>query len=382
MCTMLSVFTVMVLSFCCVDAKRTSQTLTKDEAEDPDAQHATVSGDGIVHVLPSKPTKRMQPASPSQVKGGSVLLEDSGNASALFEESACDPSSAWTIVKYIAKGTQGTVYKVERTIFGKASRPYLERRALKVPNSPANKEDVIAEASIMRSSRSKGVMPLLESDPCLQLSVRGTILPPGWPRGFRGAGRLRGSYLTTLMEGDFLFWLQQASSARLKRCREMIVQQLMSALSDLHDRKFVHGDLKSDNILWESISTDLDTLNCPVGMRLTDFGLSGKLGAQDWKYEGRHYYGSNHLPGCIFEGRACDMSGVDAGPVVQANGDVFEVYVRDRRIDMCSLKSLSQDVFGYAPTFKYDHDPPDLRGKTWGSCGPMGRGRYNRIDLP
>lgn len=359
----------------------------------------------------------------SRDEGASALLEDSANSPVMFEEmESLFCRNPWTILdlhtadhsnSYIAKGGQGTVWKVQR-----GTGP-VETLALKVPNTPGDRQDIADEARIMEAASSDGTMPLLESNPCLKIPTtpsskmarQMTFLHDSnfqMPQDFTSGlfkFRVPGSYLTTLMKADLHSWINKASSSMIKRCGEMIAETLGDALFDFHGSGFIHGDLKADNILFEDLypSNHPSYPDCPRGLRLTDFGLSGKIGEPDTRFSHDHYAGSNHLPGCVFDNSGCNLDGVsidsnairtctqtcprgawwsklDVAPLVcLCNGYALgedSFYKRDPSIDICSLTTLIYEVFGFAPSFS------TLQvGAATGSCGPMGVGRRTVVDL-
>eukprot|EP00746_Dinoflagellata_sp_MGD_P027600 gnl/MRDRNA2_/MRDRNA2_165130_c0_seq1.p1 gnl/MRDRNA2_/MRDRNA2_165130_c0~~gnl/MRDRNA2_/MRDRNA2_165130_c0_seq1.p1 ORF type:complete len:253 (+),score=20.64 gnl/MRDRNA2_/MRDRNA2_165130_c0_seq1:40-798(+) len=123
-------------------------------------------------------------------------------------------------------------------------------------------------------------------------------------------------------------------------------------MKGLHKAGYIHGDIKTDNILYAGV----DTRGCPTGLRLTDFGLSFRIGSQQSKYDRSYYAGSWHLPACLFEGQVCQLLGVSSS---------YSKFIADERIDYCSYTDLMV-TFGPAPK---------LISAKGGNCGPMGPNR-------
>ena len=136
----------------------------------------------------------------------------------------------------------------------------------------------------------------------------------------------------------------------------------------MHEAGYLHGDLKPDNVLFES----LDASGCPVGIQLADFGLSHKLGVPHLKFLAADYMNSWHEAGTCFNGRkAKDPFGLTKR--IKVNGKYKWHYIVDKRLDMCSLAMLMYELFEIRMT---------ALQKTYGEgvCGPMGPGR--RLTMP
>jgi len=253
--------------------------------------------------------------------------------------------------KKLGEGAYGAVYEVKKAAAGWGDSLYRlwdsgsAYYAMKVPLEDDEEAEAAAvhEISVMEASTGHqcvNVLPLLEKDPC----VDGKKMP--------------NAFVTKLMPYDLDKW-QREYEVNME-CFQGIYDAVASGLDCMHEAGYLHGDLKPDNVLFES----LDSSGCPVGIQLADFGLSHQLGKLQMKFMSADYMTSWHEAGTCFNGRvAKDPFGITKR--IKVHGKYKWHYVADKRLDMCSFAMLMYELF--------ERRIPALQetlGK--GGCGPMG----------
>ncbi|KAF2750865.1 hypothetical protein M011DRAFT_492248 [Sporormia fimetaria CBS 119925] len=161
-----------------------------------------------------------------------------------------DGGDRYNILGQIGKGAFATVYQLATKMDGKllAAKELEKRRFMK--NGQLDKK-VDNEMQIMKSLRHPNIVEFVEYH-----SV--------------------GDYLYIIMEyvrqGDLQGYLNQHGSLSEDQARS-VAQQILSALSYLHQSKIVHRDIKPDNILISEVE--------PFKVKLSDFGLSKAVKQND-----------------------------------------------------------------------------------------------------
>jgi len=309
--------------------------------------------DGVGLDPPQKPEQDRPSTSESSAMLDTTSIRCEGNR-------RWETGIRWTAGPSLGTGEGGNIFQVTANNTNK-SKQY----AIKTPHwhNQSSSQDIDHEAMIMQAttalfrtghnSKCQHVAPLFDPTPCLD-----DVLI------------LTGAYVTLKMEMDLQKWYKnyaQWNEHVRKECQGTIARQLAYGLSCLHTagaHGFMHGDLKMDNVLVESI--DLDT-GCPRGLRLIDFGLSHALGSVVKKHRQVFFKGSAHLPDSVFEGAPDTLS-----LTLETNPNMFYA---SSHIDWCSYVYIMNSKFHYTPprnAFK-------IAKAT--SCGRMGVGRQRAVRL-
>lgn len=235
-------------------------------------------------------------------------------------------------------------------------------------------------AETMQRHKCQGVLTMEERHPCMSNRQRsaGFVLP---------------QMIATLWK-----WYGTADRATKKRCRRTIANELSAALFCLQRSKFVHGDFKGDNVLYQSLSED----GCPQKLTISDFGLSEPIGKQVQKKSNEYLRFSGHLISAVF--KVVAKRGIH--PQVVLPHDPLEItdryserYPVHPLIDWCSfmfemanLMPLGENAEDF--TSEMAHNPGGEDAKWWKvfvpfppsyaglDCGWMGNERNIRIKFP
>jgi len=124
---------------------------------------------------------------------------------------------------------------------------------------------------------------------------------------------------------------------------------------------YLHGDLKGDNIYY----TKLDDFQCPIGLKIADFGLSSRLGTTEEKYSSKYWNSAGHMPAFVFR----HMEKVDPLSKVPGAVSTKTHFVVLNLIDWCSYAFMMFIDFGL-----------DVMGSKF-DCGMMGVDRDIRVTL-
>ena len=317
------------------DASNTANIVFMDELDDMDEEMIT-----SVPVTP-----RRDPHDPRyELLGLDSSMMEMAQTTNETETCGTKGKPNYEITRKLGEGNWGEVYKV-RTKTGKYSAKY-QYFALKVPLRTDAAVANVKEADIMGAVHCTHVLPLVEKAPCVAKN-----------------GQMSTSFVTKLMPGDLEEWSKQASRSKKKKCISKIFDGIYSGLECFHKAGYVHGDIKTANILYGS----LDKKGCPEDVVLADFGLTTKVGKLNAKYEHKWWKQSYNIPETMFEGAKDPLHLTET--VKLENGDTASVVTMKPVLDMCSLAFLLRQLVPEAASAvlqkKY--------GK--GACGKMGPGR-------
>lgn len=194
--------------------------------------------------------------------------------------------------------------------------------AMKVPLTPAGKEDIVNERAVMEKAKTcSHVMHVIDSFPCLLVNNHLFVQED--------------SYVSPKEPGDLHGWLQKNyyNRTKIRSCGATVAEQLNDGLLCLHRSGYVHGDFKADNVFYEAINS---TTGCPVGLRLADFGLSHPWKSMQDTYSAKYFKGSGHLPDGMFDVKE-DTLGLRTAD---------KTFRMSRSIDWCAFSFMMQKSFG------------------------------------
>lgn len=262
----------------------------------------------------------------------------------------------WKSGPFLGAGCGGTIMQVT-TSNTDMSKQY----AMKMPSGDINcgaAQVIHKEAQIMKETTERfwtgrypecqHVAPLFDSTPCLD-----DVL-------------IKGAYVSLKMEVDLQGWYNRYAHRNehiQKECRGSIAQQLADGLRCLHiagKHGYMHGDVKMDNILVESIDP---VTFCPEGLRLIDFGHSHARGSRVPKHSEEYFSTSRHLPDSVFQDASDSLF-----LTVESNPDMFYA---SSQVDWCSFAYLMNSNFNYIPLMHASNNDARVI-----MCGKMGKGRH------
>lgn len=258
----------------------------------------------------------------------SAFLED--------EEEGCRNGYSKTSRKPLGEGVYGKVVEVTKDD---------EKFAMKIPKPLGIKEN-LHEMKVMKASDGcEHVLPMIKAKPCVDGKIE------------------KNAFVTKLLPWDLEKWKAKEAktlTAR-KKCFEIIRDAIMDGLECMHAGKYLHNDLKEDNVLFE----DLDNDGCPIGLVLADFGMSAKIGSKTSLYENEDYEAAYHVPAGLFEGIDKELD------TLNVNKGTYAIVTEE--LDFCAWAEMSWSLFK-----KRDVELQKKIGK--GKCGMMGEGR--KLSFP
>jgi serine/threonine protein kinase len=262
----------------------------------------------------------------------------------------------WQRGAEIDRGNYGLIQKVRES--GESFGKYV----LKVALSANERAELESEVKIMSQIKCPGILPVVDPVPC---NENGAII--------------QGGFVMPEMVPNLWKWYDTYSFAKLQ-CRDTIQRQLSDALKCLHDSNFIHGDFKGDQVLYKS----LDSKNCPVGLEISDFGLSNPRtntsgrDNYDYKYSGEYYSISGHLVGEMFSDDQAVRQYSPANPLALSHATDIRKYRISSTIDWCSflLEMMTELALGDDDWFNSLSIPTNLAGL---DCGWMSGRRNIRI---
>lgn len=279
---------------------------------------------------------------------------------------SCSAKNSWARGDFLMKGSYGKVYKVQ---LAGAGGTYAMKYPVSGQERPTQAEcqDIREEAEMIteiqrdmqgkRPECANTFMRVRDVQPCLH---------DAWAPKPTAA---KGAYVMDLMDGDLNHWLKHYSSSK-SSCAAHIAALAEEALACFHEAGWVHSDVKLANFLYKGVSPTRDR-QCPIEIRLADFGLSGKINSRRDMFGKDDYDGCWYLPSDMFYLKYSNYRTYKLGGVALQRRAQF---VRKPSIDWCSYHFAMKTSFGY--------DASALAAKHWsGECGPMGSGRRTNYTI-
>jgi|Transcript_23488 tRNA A-37 threonylcarbamoyl transferase component Bud32 len=259
----------------------------------------------------------------------------------------------WRMGKYLDKGAMGEILQVRK------SREEFGQYVLKKALTNDTQKEIESEVKIMSQIKCPGILNVEDPAPC---DESGKKIPY--------------SFVMPQMVPNLWKWYDKYP-AHKRICRDTIERQLSEALTCLHSFNFVHGDFKGDQVLYRGV----DRNGCPVGLEISDFGLSHpryddeERPVYDQKYPADYYGQSGHLIGTMFEENRLNPHNLPKDPQSLTHPSDQQFYRISTKIDWCSflfemLTQLAEGDDGWFATLSI---PSNLQGM---DCGFMS-GRRN-----
>ncbi|CAK9115099.1 Cyclin-dependent kinase A-1 (CDKA [Durusdinium trenchii] len=327
------------------------RSMPKEEKEYELIQQLDEDVMASLHELNKSATTLPSPITPRVKVFGSSLEGFEDVPSGLLEkemestEEGCRDGYAKT-KKVLGAGVYGTVYEVEKKIHEKWYKRRQRQRgfALKIPKGDRGIRSTQKEMAVLDDvGTCKGVLSMIDKSPC----VDGKKMP--------------NSYVTKMYAGDLHKWSKVTPIMTRVHCYQTVFSQVAAGLTCMHEKGWIHNDVKAANILYEG----LDDKGCPEGLVLADFGISYKIGSPISPFNEEDYMSAFYIVESLFYGMKDPLKIVRSFEL--ENGGAMLLPTAIPKIDLCSAAFMIYRIWNYK-------EPALQKLMGAGTCGPMGPG--------